>query len=235
MTKRKHLERHKVGRLGWLRAAVLGANDGLLSTASIIIGVASASNTRASILIAGVAGLIAGAMSMAAGEYVSVSSQYDSEQADLRREADELRQDPKGELAELASIYVKRGLSTVLAAEVSEQLMANDALQAHARDELGLSKSTQANPLQAAFASAISFAIGGRPSSRRSGGRSTEIRNYQHRRNRSFGVGWAGRGRREGRRRSDGRRHPPRNVLGGSGHGCDRCHRPSLWNGGFEP
>jgi len=163
MQNRRHLERHTVGRLGWLRAAVLGANDGLLSTASIIIGVASASNARASILIAGVAGLIAGSMSMAAGEYVSVSSQHDSEQADLDREAAELRADPKGEQAELAGIYVKRGLSSALAAEVAEQLTAKNALGAHARDELGLSKATAARPLQAAAASAASFALGAAP------------------------------------------------------------------------
>jgi VIT1/CCC1 family predicted Fe2+/Mn2+ transporter len=163
MASRKHLERHRVGRLGWLRAAVLGANDGLLSTASIIIGVASASNTRASILIAGVAGLIAGSMSMAAGEYVSVSSQADSEQADLAREAAELHTDPKGERAELAGIYVKRGLTPELAGEVAVQLMAKDALLAHAQDELGLSTATRAKPLEAALASAISFAIGAAP------------------------------------------------------------------------
>ena len=160
MARRQHLERHRVGRLGWLRAAVLGANDGLLSTASIILGVASASNTHAPVLIAGVAGLVAGSMAMAAGEYVSVSSQSDSEQADLGCEAAELCEDPKGEQAELAGIYVKRGLSVALAAEVAEQLMAKDALSAHARDELGISKSTAAKPLQAALASAISFTLG---------------------------------------------------------------------------
>jgi VIT1/CCC1 family predicted Fe2+/Mn2+ transporter len=163
MARRKHLERHRVGRLGWLRAAVLGANDGLLSTASLIIGVAAASATHAAILTAGVAGLIAGAMSMAAGEFVSVSSQYDSEQADLRREADELKSDPKAEQAELAGIYVERGLDKALAGQVAEQLMAKDALKAHARDELGLNEETAAKPLQAAFASAISFAIGAAP------------------------------------------------------------------------
>jgi VIT1/CCC1 family predicted Fe2+/Mn2+ transporter len=146
MARRKHLERHKVGRLGWLRAAVLGANDGLLSTASLIIGVASTGHSaHSAILIAGMAGLIAGAMSMAAGEYVSVSSQYDSEQADLHREQQELQDDPKAERAELAGIYAK------------------DPLEAHARDELGLSEETKARPLQAALASAVSFAIGAAP------------------------------------------------------------------------
>jgi VIT1/CCC1 family predicted Fe2+/Mn2+ transporter len=164
MARHRHLERHKVGRLGWLRAAVLGANDGLLSTASLIIGVASTANSsHSAILIAGGAGLIAGAMSMAAGEYVSVSSQFDSEQADLKRELAELREDPRAEKAELTGIYVKRGLDPDLAARVAEQLMAKDALEAHARDELGLSDDTKAKPLQAALASAVSFALGAAP------------------------------------------------------------------------
>jgi len=160
MTRRGHRERHHVGRLGWLRATVLGANDGLLSTASLMIGVASASTGRSPILIAGFAGLIAGAMSMAAGEYVSVSSQRDSEAADLKREAAELREDPKAELAELTGIYVQRGLEPDLAAQVARQLMDKDPLEAHARDELGLSDETAARPLQAAFASAAAFALG---------------------------------------------------------------------------
>jgi VIT1/CCC1 family predicted Fe2+/Mn2+ transporter len=160
MVRRRHLERHKVGRLGWLRAAVLGANDGLLSTSSLIIGVASASPSRASILIAGGAGMIAGAMSMAAGEYVSVSSQRDAEQADLAREAMELRLDPSSEQKELQDIYIKRGLDAALAEQVAGKLMAQDPLAAHARDELGLTEETAARPLQAAFASAASFAIG---------------------------------------------------------------------------
>jgi VIT1/CCC1 family predicted Fe2+/Mn2+ transporter len=158
-----HVERHRTGRLGWLRAAVLGANDGLLSTSSLMIGVASASSSHAAILISGIAGLIAGAMSMAAGEYVSVSSQYDSEQADLRREREELEADPKAEEAELAGIYVQRGLTRDLAREVARELTAKDALGAHARDELGLSEATTARPLQAAFASATSFALGAAP------------------------------------------------------------------------
>lgn len=163
MVSRKQKERHKVGRLGWLRAAVLGANDGLLSTASVIIGVASAQTNHASILIAGVAALIAGAMSMAAGEYVSVCSQADSEKADLKREAEELKADPKGEKTELARIYVNRGLDRNLASQVADQLMGKDALKAHARDELGLSDETKARPLQAALASAVSFSLGAAP------------------------------------------------------------------------
>ena len=163
MARRPHLERHRIGRLGWLRAAVLGANDGLLSTSSLIIGVASASTSHAAILIAGFAALIAGAMAMAAGEYVSVSSQHDGEMADRAREAEELRQDPKGEQAELVGLYVKRGLEPALAGQVAQQLMAHDALEAHARDELGLSKETAARPLQAALASGASFALGAVP------------------------------------------------------------------------
>ncbi|WP_167032319.1 VIT family protein [Luteibacter sp. SG786] len=157
----RHSERHRLSRIGWLRAAVLGANDGILSTASLVVGVASAPQARPSdILIAGVAGLVAGAMSMAAGEYVSVSSQADSENAELALESRELRDDPQGEHKELAEIYVQRGLDRALAAQVATQLMAHNALEAHARDELGLSDTTAARPLQAAIASAISFASG---------------------------------------------------------------------------
>lgn len=157
---RGHREHHLVERLGWLRAAVLGANDGLLSTSSLIIGVASAQGTHRAILVAGVAGLVAGAMSMAAGEYVSVSSQSDSETADLSRERHELSSDPEGELKELAGIYVKRGLTKTLALQVAEQLMASDALGAHARDELGITDLSRARPVQAALASAASFSVG---------------------------------------------------------------------------
>jgi VIT1/CCC1 family predicted Fe2+/Mn2+ transporter len=157
---RGHSEHHVVERLGWLRAAVLGANDGLLSTSSLIIGVASAQGTHQSVLIAGISGLVAGAMSMAAGEYVSVSSQSDSEQADLGRERQELSEDRDGELNELAGIYVKRGLDKPLALQVAEQLMARDALGAHARDELGISPATKARPIQAALASAAAFSVG---------------------------------------------------------------------------
>ncbi len=156
----RHDERHRSAHIGWLRAAVLGANDGLISTASLVIGVASSGSGRAAILIAGVAGVVAGAMSMAAGEYVSVSSQADVEGADLARERGELATQPELELAELTGIYIQRGLSPDVAKQVAEQLTAKDALGAHARDELGLSEITAARPLQAALASAGSFAVG---------------------------------------------------------------------------
>jgi vacuolar iron transporter family protein len=156
----KHLERHKIQRIGWLRAAVLGANDGIISTASLILGVAAAGVSSNSILIAGIAGLVAGAMSMAAGEYVSVSSQADTERADLEREREELATDPKHEQAELTAIYVERGLDAGLAAVAASQLMAHDALGAHARDELGISVIMTARPVQAALASASTFTVG---------------------------------------------------------------------------
>ena len=158
--KPKHRERHKTGRIGWLRAAVLGANDGIVSTASLIIGVAAAGATSHSILIAGLAGLVAGAMSMAAGEYVSVYSQADTENAELEREKRELEVDDEGERMELAGIYVSRGLDPKLARQVAEQLMAHDALGAHARDELGITEAMTARPLQAAGFSAVSFSMG---------------------------------------------------------------------------
>jgi VIT1/CCC1 family predicted Fe2+/Mn2+ transporter len=157
---RKHSEQHFVGRIGWMRAAVLGANDGIISTASLIVGVASAAATQSDVLIAGVAGLVAGAMSMAAGEYVSVSSQSDTEQADLSRERKELSESPESELDELAEIYVKRGLERGLARQVAQQLMAKDALAAHARDELGMSEIMTARPVQAALTSAAMFSTG---------------------------------------------------------------------------
>ena len=156
----KHREKHRTQRTGWLRAAVLGANDGIVSTASLVIGVASAGVDRSTVLTAGVAGLVAGAMSMAAGEYVSVSSQADTERADLDRERKELEIDVEAERRELAGIYMKRGLDKQLARQVAEQLMAHDALGAHARDELGISDALKARPLQAATASALTFAIG---------------------------------------------------------------------------
>ena len=157
---RVHKERHAVSRIGWLRAAVLGANDGIVSTASLIVGVAAADAARADILLAGCAGLVAGAMSMAAGEYVSVSSQMDTEKADLAREAKELSEDPASELEELTQIYVARGLDRELASRVAEKLMAGDALAAHARDELQISEQMTARPIQAALTSAATFAIG---------------------------------------------------------------------------
>ena len=155
------MEKHYVMRSGWLRAAILGANDGILSTASIVIGVAAASDTRDPIILAGVAGLVAGALSMAAGEYVSVSSQSDLEFADLKREETELKETPDAELIELATIYEDRGLSKELSMKVAEELTAHDALGAHARDELGINEITQAKPFQAAAASGGAFVFGG--------------------------------------------------------------------------
>jgi len=155
-----HIERHRTAHIGWLRAAVLGANDGLISTSSLVVGVASAQAERGPVLLSALAGLVAGALSMAAGEYVSVSSQADTEQADLARERGELATQLEAEHTELATIYQGRGLTPTLAAEVATQLMAHDALGAHARDELGLSELTLARPLQAAWASAASFAAG---------------------------------------------------------------------------
>ena len=159
-TTRRHAERHRTDRIGWLRAAVLGANDGIVSTASLVVGVAAASASHGNILITGVAGLVAGAMSMAAGEYVSVHSQADTEKADLTRERAELETDPAAERRELTAIYVARGLEPALAQQVAEQLMTRDALGAHARDELGISETLTARPVQAALASAASFAVG---------------------------------------------------------------------------
>jgi len=155
-----HTERHAVSRIGWLRAAVLGANDGIVSTASLIVGVAAASPDRPAIIVAGVAGLVAGAMSMAAGEYVSVSSQSDTERADLARETRELAEQPEAERRELADIYQERGLDPALALQVADQLMAHDSLAAHARDELGISEFTTARPILAAATSAATFSIG---------------------------------------------------------------------------
>jgi VIT1/CCC1 family predicted Fe2+/Mn2+ transporter len=156
----RQTEQHRTARVGWLRAAVLGANDGILSTASLVLGVAAAHATHSNVVVAGVAGLMAGAMSMAAGEYVSVHSQSDTEKADLKLERAELKNDSAGEHKELAAIYVARGLNATLAKQVARQLMAHDALGAHARDELGISPAFTARPIQAALASAASFAVG---------------------------------------------------------------------------
>ena len=155
-----HKERNRTERIGWLRAAVLGANDGIVSTASLVLGVVAAHGTRSNVLVAGVAGLVAGAMAMAAGEYVSVHSQADTEKAELERERAELKADDKGEHEELTAIYIDRGLDPALAKQVADQLMAHDALGAHARDELGISETLRARPIQAASASACSFAVG---------------------------------------------------------------------------
>jgi VIT1/CCC1 family predicted Fe2+/Mn2+ transporter len=157
---KRHSENHRTARIGWLRAAVLGANDGIVSTGSLMVGVAAASASHGNVLITGVAGMVAGAMSMAAGEYVSVHSQADTERSDLARESAELAKDPESEHKELSAIYVKRGLQPDLAKQVAEQLMAHDALGAHARDELGISETLRAQPVQAALASAASFAVG---------------------------------------------------------------------------
>jgi VIT1/CCC1 family predicted Fe2+/Mn2+ transporter len=156
----RHREWHRTDRIGWLRAAVLGANDGIVSTASLVLGVAAAGATHGNVMVAGIAGLVAGAMSMAAGEYVSVRSQADSEEAALNLERAELKADDKGEHRELTAIYVGRGLDPALAKQVAEQLMAHDALGAHARDELGISDTLSARPIQAALTSAASFAVG---------------------------------------------------------------------------
>ncbi|MGE0475058.1 MAG: VIT family protein [Nitrospirales bacterium] len=156
----KHREQHRTERIGWLRAAVLGANDGIISTASLLLGVSAADASHSNIVVAGVAGLVAGAMSMAAGEYVSVQSQADTEEADLAIERRELIVDPSGEHKELAGLYVKRGLDPPLAKQVADQLMAHDAVGAHARDELGITENLRARPIQAALASACSFAVG---------------------------------------------------------------------------
>jgi len=156
----RHSERHRTERIGWLRAAVLGANDGIVSTASLVVGVAASGARAGDVLVAGIAGLVAGALSMAAGEYVSVSSQADTERADLARERSELQLQPAAEEDELAAIYVQRGLDTALARTVAQRLMAHDALGAHARDELGLSEMASARPLQAALASAATFSVG---------------------------------------------------------------------------
>lgn len=155
-----HRERHRTQHIGWLRAAVLGANDGIVSTASLVVGVAASNASHATVLVAGIAGLVAGAMSMAAGEYVSVSSQSDTEKADIDREKAELDTNEDSERKELAAIYVKRGLDSTLANQVAEQLMAKDALAAHARDELGISETISARPIQAALTSAATFAVG---------------------------------------------------------------------------
>src|SRR5512134_411207 len=156
----RHIERHRTAHIGWLRASVLGANDGIVSTASLVVGVAASGAPRSAVVVAGIAGLVAGAMSMAAGEYVSVSSQADTEEADLTRERKELATDDAFERAELAGIYVARGVEPALARQVADQLMAKDALAAHAREELGITDLQRARPVQAAFASATTFAVG---------------------------------------------------------------------------
>ena len=223
-------ERHRTERIGWLRAAVLGANDGILSTSSLVLGVAAAHATHSNVVVAGVAGLVAGAMSMAAGEYVSVHSQADTEQADLKLERAELKTDNEGEHKELAAIYVARGLDPALAKQVAGQLMAHDALGAHARDELGISAAFSARPMQAALASAGSFAVGaamplaGHGHSPGGGSDPPGLRNLAAVPGASGRVGCA----RRGRRRDAGRN--PRYVLGCSGHGGNRGCRGTVRN-----
>ncbi len=231
---RVHAERHLVNRIGWLRAAVLGANDGIVSTASLIVGVAAAAATRNDVLIAGVAGLVAGAMSMAAGEYVSVSSQSDTEQADLARERAELSANPKSELNELAGIYVKRGVHKALALEVAGQLMAKDALAAHARDELGISEITAARPVQAALTSAATFSTGAAmpllmvvvsPADLACSNGVCGIAGVS---------GSAGRDRRTGGRRKYSARDAAGDILGCFGDGADGRYRKALRHGGLK-
>jgi vacuolar iron transporter family protein len=223
-------ELHRTGRIGWLRATVLGANDGILSTSSLVLGVAAAHATHSNILVAGVAGLVAGAMSMAAGEYVSVHSQADTEEAELELERAELKADDKGEHKELLAIYVARGLDPSLAKQVAEQLMVHDALGAHARDELGISETFRARPIQAALASAASFAVGATmpllvTAAAPGGGFDPNCCwNFTDVPRSSWWVGCASRWRRSGDRRNT------RHVLGRPSHGGDRRHRVAVRN-----
>ena len=226
---RRHLEHHHVGNVGWLRAAVLGADDGLLSTASLIIGVAAAQPSRGAILIAGAAGLLAGSMSMAAGEYVSVSSQHDAETADLKREAAELEADPKAEVSELTAIYIARGLDPALASQVAEQLMVKDALGAHARDELGISEITRARPLQAAFASAASFAVGAAAPLVLAASTPLGCPYPVHRDRHARLPGDARRRRRPRRRLPDDQSRPASDLLGCSRNVCHGGPRARIW------
>ena len=228
----RHREWHRTDRIGWLRAAVLGANDGIVSTASLVLGVAAAHGTHSSVMVAGIAGLVAGAMSMAAGEYVSVRSQADSEQAALSMERAELKADDKAEHQELAAIYVHRGLAPALAKQVAEQLMTHDALGAHARDELGISETLKARPIQAAFTSAASFAVGAAmpllaaaivPAS------SLILRRLRNFAGVPCDPGWGGRAC--GRRSGDNRRRA-RHVLGRACDGADGRRRGTVRNGG---
>ena len=212
-------ESHYVHRTAWLRAAVLGANDGIISTASLIMGVAAATGSRAEILTAAVAGWAAGAMSMAAGEYVSVSTQADSEAADLARERRALREQPSAETRELAHIYEERGLKPKLAEQVADQLMAKDALDAHARDELGLDERAQPKPIQAAFASALAFSVGGADADGVS--RARRCRRESRPRGRDGFSGRARGARRLGGRRADGETGAQSRLLGRAGHGGD--------------
>jgi VIT1/CCC1 family predicted Fe2+/Mn2+ transporter len=225
----RHRERHRAGRIGWLRAAVLGANDVILSTASLVLGVAAAHATHSNVLVAGVAGLVAGAMSMAAGEYVSVHSQADTERADLALERAELKADNKGEDKELMAIYVARGLDPALAKQVAKQLMAHDAIGAHARDELGISKTLSARPIQAALASAGSFAVGAAmPLLVTAMAPAAGLIPLVSGTSLVF-LALLGGGCTRGWRRSDHGRNT-RHVLGCAGHGADRRRRSAVRN-----
>ena len=228
---RLHPESHLVNRIGWLRAAVLGANDGIISTASLIVGVAAAAATQNEVLIAGVAGLVAGAMSMAAGEYVSVSSQSDTEHADLARERKELSENPEFELDELAEIYVKRGVDQALARQVAEQLMAKDALGAHARDELGISEITTARPVQAALTSAV-IVFRGCGHALADGGRVARGRTCPHRVCCVIGLSRAsGCDRGKSRWGEHSACHSPSDFLGRAGDGPHRRYRKTCRHG----
>ena len=231
---RHHRERHRTGRIGWLRAAVLGANDGIVSTASLVLGVAAAQATHSNVVVAGVAGLVAGAMSMAAGEYVSVQSQADTEQAELARERTELHADAQGEHEELMAIYVGRGLDPALAHQVAEQLMAHDALGAHARDELGITETLSARPLQAACGVGLQLRGGRRPAApghRPRPGGASDPRRLGRVPGLPRAPGW-GRGAR-GRCTGDGGR-PARHLLGCAGHGAHRRRRGALRHRGVS-
>ena len=225
-----HRERHRSERIGWLRAAVLGANDGIVSTASLVVGVAAAQAARQDVLVAGVAGLVAGALSMAAGEYVSVSSQADTERADIKREKHELATEPQAEEDELTSIYVRRGLAPELARTVARQLTAKGALAAHARDELGLTEELAARPLQAAFASAATFAVGAgvpiatilvAPSTSARAGRLRGVVVVPGRTRRRCGPN---------RRGTLAGRRDARHGLGRIGDGCNGGSRKAIWH-----
>jgi len=227
-----HPESHLVSRIGWLRAAVLGANDGIVSTASLIVGVTAASAATSEVLVAGVAGLVAGAMSMAAGEYVSVSSQSDTEQADLTRERAELATQPEFEREELARIYIDRGVTPDLAHQVADQLMAKDALGAHARDELGISEVTTARPIQAALTSAATFAVGAAMPLAMVLFMPREALVVDVSVASLFVSGPARRDRRLGWRRECDEGDAARDLLGCASHGADRWDRGAVWNRG---
>ena len=233
MTPKREL--HYTGRTGWLRAAVLGANDGIVSTASLVIGVAAARATHGNIMIAGVAGLVAGAMSMAAGEYVSVSTQADTEQADIDRERRELEADDTFERGELAAIYVRRGLEPSLARTVADQLMAHDALGAHARDELGISEMLKARPIQAALASAGDVRGRRRTAARRGGPGPADGAHSMGGGDRPAVPGADGRARLPRRRRAGVGRSGSRGVLGRAGDGADRRRGHPVRNIGVRP